>query len=84
MKNIIKALGILGGVAIMFATSYFSKIYVDLTQLIVSLGIVGIMILAGFLYIYNWIQNKDEEGNDRDEAMDRLNMYIREVEEKIK
>lgn len=83
MKRIILALYLVGKIAIIFATGYFIQLYTTFTQLILSLGIAGFGILAGFLYIYNWIQNKDEEGKDRDEAMDHMNMYMREIDEKI-
>ncbi|KKK46633.1 hypothetical protein LCGC14_3163280 [marine sediment metagenome] len=61
MKNIIKALALFGSLAIGFATAYFIKLYVHFTQIILSLGIAGFLILAAFLYIYNWMMNKDDE-----------------------
>ncbi len=84
MKNIIKALGYFGGFAILFATAYFIQIYTTFTQLIISLGITGFLILAAFLYIYNWMKNKDEELGEMNESIDRTRDYIREVEEKLK
>ena len=84
MKNIIKALGYFGGFTITFATAYFIQIYTTFTQLIISLGIAGILILAVLLYIYNWMKNKDEELEEINESIDRTRDYIREVEGKIK
>lgn len=84
MKNIIKALGIMGTGVIIFATGYFVELYVDFTQLIISLGIAGFLILAAFLYIYNWMKNKDEESSDRDKAIDMTRDYMREIEKELK
>ncbi len=84
MKNIIKALGLFGGGTIIFSTGYFIKLYVDFTQLIFSLGIAGFLILAAFLYVYNWMVSKDEASNDRDHAIDLTRDYVREVEGRIK
>ena len=84
MKNIIKALGIFGTLAIIFATGYFIKLYVDFTQLILSLGIAGVLILAAFLYIYNWMKNKDEELYESNKAIDLTRNYMRELEKKLK
>ncbi len=84
MKNIIKALGLFGGITIFFASSYFIILYRDLTQLIISLEIAGYLILAAFLYVYNWMVNKDESSSDRDHAIDMTRDYVREVEGKIR
>lgn len=84
MKNIIKALGIFGAIGIIFATGYFVKLYVDFTQLILSLGIAGLLILAAFVYIYNWMKIKDEQSEDRDHAIDMTRDYVRDVEGKLK
>ena len=84
MKNIIKVLGNVGGFAILFATSYFFILYDDFQQLILSLGIAGGFILAGFLYLYNWIKDTEEELNEINKAIDLTRDYIREVEEKKK
>ena len=82
MKNIIKALGWLGTFAIFFAVGYFIQLYTTFTQLILSLGIAGLLILLALIYIYNWMKDKDEELKELNEAIDRVNMYIREVEGK--
>ncbi len=84
MKNIIKALGGFGAASIIFATSYFLILYQDFTQLILALGIAGIIILAALIYVYNWMKNTDDNMDENKEVTDRLNMYIREVEKKIK
>ncbi len=84
MKNIIKALGFFGGGTIIFATGYFLNLYTNFTQLIFSLGIAGLLILAAFLYVYNWMVNKDDEGKGRDHAIDMTRDYVREVEGKLK
>ncbi len=84
MRNIIKILGSFGALTILFAIGYFLLLYTNLTQLIISLGIAGLLILAAFLYIYNWIQNKDVESDERDHAIDMTRDYIREVEENKK
>jgi len=80
MKNIIKALGSFGTLAIVYATAYFIKLYVNLTQLILSLGIAGLLILVAFLYIYNWIKNSDEsyvlEKEKRDQEIQELGKSI--------
>lgn len=82
MKNIIKAIGLLGSLSIIFAIGYFIKLYIDFTQLIVSLGIAGLLILISFLYIYNWMKEKEEELKELNEAIDRVNMYVKDVEER--
>lgn len=82
MRNIIKVLGNVGVLAILFATGYFYILYDDFQQLIFSLGLAGLIILAVFLYLYNWIKDTDEELKEIHEAIDRVNMYVREVEEK--
>lgn len=84
MKNIIKALGFIGSAAIIFAVGYFIKLYIDLTQLILALGIASFLIFAAFIYIYNWMINKDGESKDRDHAIDMTRDYVRDVEGKIK
>ena len=82
MKNIIKALGWLGTFAIFFAIGYFIQLYTTFTQLILSLGIAGLLILAAFLYIYNWMKDKDEENIELNEAIDKVNMYVKDLEER--
>ena len=84
MKNIMKTLGLFGAAGIIFATGYFIKLYIDLTQLIFSLGIAGLLILAAFLYVYNWMVNKDELYDEFGHSLDMNRDYIREVEGKIK
>ena len=95
MKNIIKALGGFGVTAIIFATGYFILLYKDLTQLIIALGIVGLVILAALVYIYNWMKNKDESDKENKEkhkkdfggleqSINLVRDYVREVEKKIK
>lgn len=84
MRNIIKILGNVGAFAILFATGYFFILYDDFQQLILSLGLAGLIILAGFLYVYNWIKDTDEDLKGMNEAIDMTRNYIREVEEKIK
>ncbi len=76
MKTIIKALGMSGAGTIVFATAYFIQLYINLTQLIVSLGIAGLLILASFLYIYNWMMNKDKELEDMDKTIDLTRDYM--------
>ena len=80
MRNIIKVLGNIGGFAILFATSYFFILYDDFQQLILSLGIAGGFILAGFLYVYNWIKDTDEELEEMNKAIDLTRDYVREVD----
>lgn len=84
MKRIIKALGGFGLISILFATGYFILLYKDFTQLIVSLGIVGIIILAALIYIYQWMKTKDEEFKEMNKAIDLTRDYVRDVEEKMK
>ncbi len=84
MKNIIKALGIFGAMAIIYSTGYFIKLYTDFTQLLLSLGIAGILILLALVYIYNWMKVKDEELKEMNKSVDLTRDYIREVEKKLK
>jgi len=83
MKRIIKALGGFGLTAMIFAIGYFILLYDDFTQLIVALGIVGLIILGALVYVYDWMNMKDEKDKETIEVTDRLKMYIREVEKKI-
>ncbi len=95
MKNIIKALGGLGTIAIVYSTGYFIKLYGDFTQLVFSLGIAGLLILWGLVYIYNWITNHDESNEEEkaeikqelkemNKAIDFTRDWVRDLEEKIK
>ena len=84
MRNLIKVLGNVGVLAIIFATGYFYILYDDFQQLIISLGFAGTIIIAGFLYVYNWIKDTDEELKEINESVDRTRDYIREVEGKLK
>ena len=61
MKKIILAIGILSAFAIGISIKYLILLYDDFTQLITILGIAGSLILGGFLYIYNWMNKKQEE-----------------------
>ncbi len=81
MKNIIKVLGIFGTLAIVYASGYFIKLYINFTQLILSLGIAGILILVAFLYIYNWMLIKSGGDSDRDQAIDLTRGYVKDLEE---
>ena len=80
MKNIIKAPGILGTTTILFATGYFLQLYTTFTQLIISLGIAGLLILAELLYIYNWIIDKDMESEIEEQERKKK---IEEIEKLI-
>lgn len=84
MKNIIKALGIFGAIGIVYATGYFIKLYTDFTQLVLSLGIAGLLIVVAFVYIYNWMKVKDEELKGMNKAIDLTRDYMRELEKKLK
>ncbi len=84
MKNIIKALGGFGAAAIVFATSYFYLLYEEFSQLIIALGIVGIIILGALVYVYNWMVKKDESDKGMGKSIDMTRDYIREVEKKKK
>lgn len=84
MKNIIKASGGIGAIAIVYATAYFIKLYVNFTQLILSLGIAGLLILAGFLYIYNWMKEREEDLKKLNKSIDLTRDYMREMEGKLK
>ncbi len=84
MKTIIRALGMFGAIAIIYATGYFIKLYTDFTQLLFSLGVAGLLILAALVYIYNWMKTKDENLKGMNKAIDLTRDYIREVEKKIK
>ena len=82
MINIIKAIGLLGAIAIIYASGYFIKLYVNFTQLILSLGIAGLLILAAFLYIYNWMKDTDEELEEVNKAIDLTRDYVKDLEER--
>ncbi len=84
MKTITKALLVIGSLTILFAVGYFIKLYTDFTQLIVSLGIAGLLILAVLVYIYNWMKDKEEELEELDKAIDLTRDYMRELEKKLK
>ncbi len=80
MRNIIKSLGYTGALMVMFATAYFIELYSDFTQLILTLGIAGLIVLSAFLYIYNWIQKHEKESKDyeitHDERLDGIDTAI--------
>lgn len=94
MKNIIKALGFMGSIAITYATGYFIVIYDShFLQLILALGLAGLLILVAFLYIYNWIKFSDEDykikKEERDKQIEELNKsidltndYVKDLEER--
>ncbi len=82
MKTIIRALRSIGIIAIVFSTGYFVVLYTDFTQLILSLGIAGFLILAALIYIYNWMQKKDEELEEMNKSIDLTRDYMRDLEQR--
>ena len=84
MKTIIKALGVFGSIAIVFATGYFFLLYEDIQRLIITLWIAGFIILAYIIYTYDWMKMKDEADKETEKSVDMLRDYVREVEKKIK
>ncbi len=84
MRNIIKAIGTFGSLAIIFAIGYFIQLYTNFTQLLVSMGIAGGLILAAFVYIYNWMNEKEEELEEINRAIDMTRDFTRELDERMK
>ena len=82
MKTIIKTLRSIGIIAIIFSTGYFVVLYEHFTQLILSLGIAGLLILAALIYIYNWMQKKDEELEEMNKAIDLTRDYVKDLEQR--
>ena len=83
MRNITKALGIFGLLAVVSTTSYFIVLYEHLTKLILAYGIAGIIIFCGFLYVYEWMKNKDEDLSELGKSIDMTRDYMRDLEGKI-
>jgi|TARA_Y100000296_G_scaffold45780_1_gene52471 hypothetical protein len=84
MRNIIKAIIGFGIIAIIFSTKYFILLYDNFTQLIISLGVAGLLVFTALIYIYNWMKDKDKEFEEMNKAIDMTRDYVREVEKKIK
>ncbi len=84
MKTITMALAMISSITIGITMAYFFELYKDFTQLILVLTISGFIILTGFLFIYEWMQKKDEELKEMNKSVDLTRDYIREVEKKLK
>ena len=84
MKKRITIIGILGTCLFLFSGGYFIKLYINLTQLIVSMTFGGFLIFLCLLYLYWWMDKKDQELKEMNKAIDMTRDYIREVEKKIK
>lgn len=82
MKTITKALAITGIGTLVFAIGYFIQLYVNFTQLLFSLGISGFIILIAFLFIYEWMQKKDEEIKELNKAIDLTRDYVKDLEQR--
>lgn len=82
MKTITKALAWISAITITITTFYFLELYKDFTQLILVLTISGFIILVGFLFIYEWMQKKDEEDEELNKAIDLTRDYVKDLEQR--
>ena len=82
MKTITKALAWISSFTIGITTFYFLELYKDFTQLILVLTISGFIILIGFLFIYEWMQKKDEEVKELNKSIDLTRDYMRDLEQR--
>lgn len=88
MKQITKALGIIGTFALVITTAYFLYLYSNLTQLILVLGFAGGLCLAFSLWVIErtWIlfENLDETNEALDKTLDYAREHIEKTEDEIK
>ncbi len=82
MKQITKALGIIGAFALVITTAYFLYLYPNLTQLILILGFAGGLSLGFALWVIEWMINREKELRDMNHAIDMTRDYAREHIEK--
>ncbi|KKN59038.1 hypothetical protein LCGC14_0545930 [marine sediment metagenome] len=82
MKTITKVLGLISIITIGITMSYFLELYRDFTQLILVLTISGLIINIGFLFIYEWMQKKDEEVEELNKAIDLTRDYVKDLEQR--
>lgn len=82
MKQITKALGIIGMFALVITISYFLYLYSSLTQLILVLGFAGAIFLAKVIYDIEWMVKTDSELRDIHGGIDKAIDYMREHIEK--
>ncbi len=82
MKTITKALGTISVLTIVITMLYFLELYRDLTQLILVLTISGSIINIGFLFIYEWMQKKDEEIQELNKSIDLTRDFVRDLEQR--
>ncbi len=80
MKTSIQTLRMIGAIAIIFSAGYFMLLYKDFTQLILALGIAGILVLMVLSYIYNWMKEKDEELQKLKDKIEVTGEYAQEFE----
>ncbi len=76
MKTIIKALGTISTLTIIITMLYFLGLYGNFTQLILVLTIAGAIINISFLFLYDWMMNKDKELEDMDKTIDLTRDYM--------
>lgn len=82
MRTITKVLAILGLFSMVITTAYFINLYEFLTQLILVLFISALSIGTIFLFMYEWMQNKNEELEGLDKAIDMTREYVKDLEER--
>ena len=83
MRTITNTLGFIGFIIISFAVAYFIVIYDShFLQLILALGLGAILIFLSFLYLYEWMKEKDEELEDLEKSIDLTRDYVKDLEER--
>lgn len=82
MKTITKALAIIGLFSIVITTVHFINLYKDFTQLILVLMIAAFGIGVILIFIYEWMQKKDEEVEELNKAIDLTRDFVRDLEQR--
>jgi len=82
MKTITKALGTVSILAVIITMLYFLELYTNFTQLILVLTISGLIIVIGFLFIYEWMKATDEKVEELDKSSDLTREFVRDLEQR--